>query len=77
MKEQVARADPKRANFDKLSTEVCEKPEQRMVRLGVATCGHSRTERLTCASVTKSASAVAAVVQQLGYDAVSWVRQGL
>lgn len=48
-----------------------------MLRLHVAILGQNRAGKLKRALVTKSVSTVDAVVQQLGYAAVSRIRQGL
>lgn len=77
LKEQVERADPEKVDSHKLVAEVCEESKQRLVRLNVAIVGRNRAWKLAHALVTESVNAVDAVVQQLGYDAASRLRQGL
>lgn len=48
-----------------------------MIRLNVVSVGRNRAERLTRPLVTGSVNAVDCVVQQLNYDAVTRLQQGL
>lgn len=77
LKKQVMCADTEKLELERVVADVCEKSEQRMVRLNVALAGWSRPEKLTRSVVTESVNAVNAVVQQLRRDAVNSLRQGL
>lgn len=48
-----------------------------MVRLSIAIVGLRRAEKLTPSLVTETMNYVDVVVQRLGYNAVSWLRQVL
>lgn len=61
---------------DKLVVEFCRELEQCMVRLYVAPVRRNPAEKLTRSLVTDSFNAVNNVIEQLGYDAVSRLRQG-
>lgn len=74
MKEQVACADTKKADYAKLLGGACEESEQQMVRLNVPIVGLNLAEKLTHALVTESVSAINAVFQQFDDDAVSRLR---
>lgn len=77
LKEKVSRANAEKLDSDKVVAEVRKESEHLLVRLNVALVGHNLAERLTGSRVTESANAFDAVVQQLGYDSVSRLRQGL
>lgn len=77
MKEQVARADPEKADSDKLLAGIREKSKQRTIRLNVEMVSQNRAERLTRSLVAESVNAVDAVVRQLVDGAISRVPQGL
>lgn len=77
LEEQVARADTEMEDSAKLVAKVREKSEQRMVRLNVAIVGRNSAEKLTRPLLTELDNDVDAVVQQLGYDAVIRLPQGL
>lgn len=76
LKEQVARGDTEKVDFDQPVAHVREKSEQRLVRLHVALVGHNWTDNLARSPATESINAVNSVVQQLCYDVVSRLRQG-
>lgn len=77
LKETVARIDMEKAEYEKLVAQVREQSKQRMVHLNVALVGRKRTQKLARSLVTKFINAVNAVVQQLGYNAVSWLWRAL
>lgn len=66
LKEQVARVDKKKADYDKFVAEVGKDSKQLFVRLSVVLVGRNRAEKLKLSLVTESANAVDAVVQLLG-----------
>lgn len=77
MKEQVARADTERADSNKLLAVVRKGSEQHMVRLDGTLVGPNWAEKLTRSRVTEFVNVVDAVAQQLAYDALIRLRQGL
>lgn len=48
-----------------------------MIRLNIAIVRLNRVEKLVRLLVSEFVNAIEAVVQQLGYDVLSWLRQGL
>lgn len=57
--------------------EVRKESEQFMVRYNVALVGCNRADKLTRLLVAELVNVANTVFQQLSYDAVSWLRQGL
>lgn len=66
-----------RADSAKLIAQLCEEPEQHMVRLNIAVVCCSRMENLPRSLEANNVNTVNATVQQLGYGTVKRLRQGL
>lgn len=60
--EQLTRADSEKAESANFFSKVCQKPEQRMLRLSVAHADRKRSEKLGQSMVTEYVYAVDAVV---------------
>lgn len=77
LKEGAAHADTEKDDCENVVAESREESEQKMVCLIVVIVGRNWSEKLAQSFVTQSFNALDAVVQQLGYNALSWIRQGL
>lgn len=75
-KGQGAPPDTVKVDSNKRLAEISMESEQGMVRWNVAIVDCHREEKLARSLVTEFVSAVITIVQQLGYDAVSRLRQG-
>lgn len=76
LKEEVARVDTVGEDSDKLLAQVRES-EQLTVNFNVAIVGRNFVERLRRSLVAESVSAFNAATQQVRYEVVSRIRQGL
>lgn len=77
MKEQAARGYMAKADSHKPVAEVCEESEEIMIRLSIALVDCIQTKKLTSLLMTEAVNSADAVVKQVGYDEVNWLRQGL
>lgn len=77
LKEQVSSAEMEKPDFNKVLAEVLKESEKFLVHLNVVHVSRNGAEKLARSLVTELVNDAKAVVQQLGYDAVNRLRQGL
>lgn len=75
MEEKVCCAETEKADSDQLRVVVRENIEQRMINLEILIVSRNQEEKLTRTVLTELVNAADRVVQQLGYNAVSWLQQ--